>query len=57
MKRKERLERIEKMKEEIRRRGGVVHLAEDTPLEIVELFLEEVLRCPECMREAQRRLN
>lgn len=45
--------RIEAMKKEIERRGGIVGIAPDAPEEITELFLMEVLACPDCMREAE----
>ena len=47
-------ERIRKMKQEIERRGGLLSLSEDLPDEVAEMFLEEVLNCPDCMAEAQR---
>lgn len=45
-----RRERIEAMRQEVIRRGGIVHLSPDTPEWIAEKFLEEVLACPECSR-------
>ena len=47
-------ERIRKMKEEIERRGGVISISEDLPEPVMELFLAEVLDCPDCMAEARR---
>jgi hypothetical protein len=47
-------ERIRRMKEEIERRGGMLSLSEDLPDDVAEMFLEEVLNCPDCMAEAQR---
>lgn len=42
-------ERIRRMIEEIRRRGGDVQLSERLPDEAVELFLQEILNCPDCL--------
>lgn len=50
----ERAERIEAMKREIEQRGGLIGISPDAPEEITELFLMEVLSCPECMAEAQQ---
>lgn len=47
-------DRIRKMKEEIERRGGVLHLGDELPDPIMELFLDEVLNCPDCMAAARR---
>ena len=46
-------DRIREMKEEIERRGGVLHLGEELPDAIMELFLDEVLNCPDCMAAAR----
>lgn len=54
-KQSERAERIEAMKREIEQRGGLVGISPDAPEEITELFLMEVLSCPDCMAEAQQR--
>jgi hypothetical protein len=40
--------RIDDMKREIERRGGLVVGLGDIPDDIAELFLEEVLACPHC---------
>lgn len=40
--------RIEEMKREIERRGGIVAVNDALPDEITELFLREVLSCPDC---------
>lgn len=40
--------KIETMKQEILRRGGVIHLPEDLPDAIAEKFLAQVLACPDC---------
>lgn len=45
--------RLRKMQREIERRGGVVELG-DLPDDVAELFLREVLDCPECLAEARR---
>jgi hypothetical protein len=41
-------ERVEEMKREIERRGGNLHVDDTLPLEVQELFLKEVLSCPDC---------
>ena len=41
-------EKIRTMKQEIERRGGTVYFPQDTPDDILEMFLEEVLDCPCC---------
>ena len=48
MKREERMARIEEMKAEIERRGGIVHVDPSLPLDLTEQFLQDVLDCPEC---------
>lgn len=40
--------KIRRMKREIERRGGVVHLNDGLPDRIVQKFLEEILACPDC---------
>jgi hypothetical protein len=47
-------ERIRKIKEAIERRGGVISISEEIPEPVLELFLTEVLNCPECMANARR---
>lgn len=39
---------IGRLKEEVRRRGGIVGVSEDAPPEVVKAMLEEVLHCPLC---------
>lgn len=51
---RKRSKKINSMIEEIRRRGGIIGLSDDTPEEIEELFLRQVLDCPECRAEAAR---
>ena len=46
--------RLRKMMREIEKRGGEIHLAPDLPVGIAELFLREVLECPDCLAEARR---
>jgi hypothetical protein len=46
--------RIKVMIEEIRRRGGMVGISDELSDEEAELFLREVLHCPDCMEEARR---
>jgi len=41
-------DRIQRMKEEIERRGGSVYFPHDAPDDILEKFLQEVLACPCC---------
>ena len=48
MNERERRRRIEEMKREIERRGGVLHIDDRLPLAVTEQFLREVLDCPEC---------
>jgi hypothetical protein len=54
-KQSERANRIEAMKKEIEQRGGLIGISPDAPEEITELFLMEVLSCPDCMEEARQR--
>ena len=46
--------RLRKLRREIERRGGVVHVEPTLPDDLAELFLREILDCPECMAEARR---
>ena len=46
--------KLQRMKQEIERRGGVLHVEPRLPDELAELFLREILDCPECMEEARR---
>jgi hypothetical protein len=48
-------EKIAAMKQEIERRGGMVHISEALPAALVERFLREVLDCPDCRAEAGSR--
>jgi hypothetical protein len=52
MKENARNERIKAMKREIERRGGTVVTMDSLPDELVEVFLRQVLDCPECRMEA-----
>lgn len=45
--------RLQKLREEIERRGGIVHIEPTLPDDLAELFLREILDCPECMAEAR----
>jgi hypothetical protein len=47
-------EKIERMIEEVKRRGGVVGFASDAPEELIERFLMEVLDCADCQIEISR---
>lgn len=44
-------DRIRQMKEEIARRGGVAFVSEELPDSVAELFLQEILACPDCMED------
>ena len=46
--------KLRALKREIERRGGFVGLAPDLPDDVAELFLREILDCPDCLAEAQR---
>ena len=50
---------INAMIEEIRRRGGVVHIAAELPDDITREFLQEILDCPLCeeLEQHDRRLE
>jgi len=40
--------RIESMKRELERRGGFVGQMSGMPDDVIELFLREILDCPDC---------
>jgi hypothetical protein len=44
---------IRRLKKEIEQRGGLVHIDENLPDAITELFLREILTCPDCMAQAR----
>ena len=46
--------KLRRLQREIERRGGVLHVAPRLPDEIAELFLREILECPDCMAEARK---
>ena len=46
--------RLRALKREIKRRGGLVGVAPDLPDDVAELFLREILDCPDCLAEARR---
>ena len=46
--------KLRRLQREIERRGGVLHVAPQLPDEIAELFLREILECPDCMAEARK---
>ena len=46
--------KLRKMKDEIERRGGLIHIAPDLPDEVAELFLREILNCRDCLAEARK---
>jgi hypothetical protein len=39
---------ISRLKAEIERRGGRIHINPNLPDEITETFLREILACPDC---------
>ncbi|MEA2338436.1 MAG: hypothetical protein QOE82_2443 [Thermoanaerobaculia bacterium] len=39
---------IRSLKAEIERRGGSIHINENLPDEITEMFLRQILVCPDC---------
>ena len=39
---------IRRLKAEIERRGGRIYINENLPDEITEMFLREILACPDC---------
>lgn len=39
---------LEWLKDEVRRRGGILGVSPDAPPEVVEAMLEQVLHCPLC---------
>lgn len=56
MKNKDQKARIEAMKREIERRGGMVGSMSPVSDDVFEFFLREVLDCPECAAEADEPL-
>ena len=46
--------RLRALKREIERRGGRVGIAPDLPDEVAELFLREILDCPDCLEETRK---
>jgi hypothetical protein len=45
--------RIEAMTKEIERRGGIVGSLAAVPDDVLEMFLREVLDCPDCIADAE----
>jgi hypothetical protein len=45
-------EKIARMIREIERRGGAIGIHGETPDDIAEFFLAEILDCPDCLEEA-----
>jgi len=43
---------IRRLKQKIERRGGQIHIDENLPDDVAELFLREVLSCPDCVAQA-----
>ena len=50
----EKKRKIEQMLQEIRNRGGLVHVSDQLTEEQKEFFLQEILSCPDCIREVER---
>lgn len=48
---------IRRLREQIERRGGKVHLDKNIADEIAELFLKEVLACPDCAEQSPAASN
>jgi hypothetical protein len=47
---------IKRLKAEIERRGGSIYINENLPDEIMEMFLRQILDCPDCAhKEAQQK--
>jgi hypothetical protein len=44
---------IRRLKQEIERRGGQVHIDKNLPDNIAEQFLREILSCPDCVAPAR----
>jgi len=42
---------IKRLKAEVERRGGSIYINENLPDEIMEIFLRQILECPDCARE------
>jgi hypothetical protein len=42
---------IKRLMAEIERRGGQIHVNENLPDEITEMFLRQILACPDCAHE------
>ena len=47
-------QKIEQMLQEIRNRGGLVHVSDKLTEEQREFFLQEILSCPDCIKEVER---
>ena len=50
----EKKRKIELMLQEIRNRGGLVHLSDNLTDEQREFFLQEILSCPDCIKEVEQ---
>jgi hypothetical protein len=47
---------IKRLKAEIEQRGGSVYINENLPDEVMEMFLRQILECPDCAHaEAQQK--
>jgi hypothetical protein len=45
---------IKRLKAEIERRGGLIHINPNLPDELTEAFLREILACPDCASRQSR---
>jgi hypothetical protein len=45
---------IRRLKAEIERRGGLIHINPNLPDELTEAFLREILACPDCASRQSR---
>jgi len=41
--------KLKKLKKELEAAGGMVVVADDLPDDIAELFMKEIMSCPECV--------
>jgi len=46
--------KLRRLQREIERRGGILHVSPQLPDDMAELFLREILECPDCMAEARK---
>lgn len=46
--------KLRRMKQEIERRGGMIHVSGTLPDDLAEAFLQQILDCPDCRALAQQ---